>query len=86
MDIVQMEPGFLTSFTTTRTYSFRQVVAGASMEGITTQTLVRYYHLSVNVHGNVIYRWCGSRTYTTTTVIWTLQRPGILPNYDGFGL
>ena len=80
MDNIQMEPGFLTSFTSTRTDSFRYIGIGASMEGSTTQTFVHYYHLSVNPQGNVVYRWCGSRTYTSTTIFWTLQRPGILPN------
>ena len=79
MNNVQMEPGFLTSFTTTRIYPFRHIGIGLSMEGSTTEDFVQYYHLSVNPQGNVVYRGIGSRIYTSTTVFWILQRPGILP-------
>ena len=78
-------PGFLTSFTTTRTYVFEQTLAGVSMAGTTTRTVVHYYHYTLDDHGNVVNRWCGSRTTTTTTIIWTIHNARIEPNYDIFG-
>ena len=51
------------------------------MLGITTRTVVPYYHLSVDDHREVIYRWCGSREYTATTIIWTIQQTRLIPDY-----
>ena len=78
-------PGFLTSFTTTQTSTFEQTIPGASMIGYTTRTVVDHYHYTLDDHGNVINRWCGSRTTTTTTIIWTIHNARIEPNYDIFG-
>lgn len=80
MNHIQTEPGYLTYFTSEHTYPFSYTGIGASMEGSTTQKWVHYYHLSANQQGDVIYRLCGSRLYTSTTMLWDLLPLGILPN------